>query len=165
MSTVEVADQVRAEVAELAEAFTVPGVACAVDVGGELIEAHHGVTHVEHPLPVDGDTLFQIASMSKPFAATVAMLLVQDGSIALDDPVKMHLPEFTTVDARYDDTITIRHLLTHTTGWDGDELLVRSEPDATLDDAVRIMSGAAAAGLNPAPTSRTTTAGSRSPVN
>ena len=76
-----------ADVAELAERFSVPGVACAVDVAGGVIEAHHGITHVEHPLDVDGGTLFQIASMSKPFAATVVMLLVHDGAVSLDDPL------------------------------------------------------------------------------
>lgn len=142
MNHQQLADRLSSEVAALAEQFTVPGVAVAFDVGGEVFEAHHGFTHIEHRLPIDGDTLFQIASMSKPFAATVTMMLVQDGVIGLDDPVKQHLPEFATSDGRHDNVVTVRHLLTHTTGWDGDELLVRSPPNGTLDDAARVMSGA-----------------------
>jgi len=132
----------KADVAELAAQFNVAGVAYAIDVGGDVVEAHHGVTHVEHPLPVDGDTLFQIASMSKPFAATVVMMLVEDGRLGLDDPVARHVPDFATVGGVHDAGITVRHLLTHTAGWDGDELLVRSVPDGTLADAPAVMSNA-----------------------
>lgn len=129
-------------VAALAERLGVPGVACAVDIGGESVEAHHGVTHLEHPLPVDGGTLFQIASMSKPFAATVVMLLVTDGLVALDDPVIDHLGEFATDGGRHDRDVTVRHLVTHTTGWDGDELLVHPVLGGTLADAPAVMAGA-----------------------
>ncbi|MFD6953052.1 MULTISPECIES: serine hydrolase [unclassified Nocardiopsis] len=56
-----------------------------------------------------------VASVSKAFTALAVMQLVEDGEIALDDPVVDHLPEFTTADPRSEE-ITVRQLLTHTSG-------------------------------------------------
>jgi hypothetical protein len=56
----------RGRVAALAALHNVPGVVVGVDLRGETFYACRGVTHVSHPLPVDPDTLFQIASNSEP---------------------------------------------------------------------------------------------------
>ncbi len=64
--------------------------------------------------PMTVDTLFDLASVTKPTAtASAIMLLVQDGKIALDDPVARYVPEFNRPDKK---DITILHLLTHTSG-------------------------------------------------
>lgn len=117
----------------LAEQHGVPGVAAGFDWKGETALACHGVTHVEHPLAVDGGTLFQIASNSKPFVMTLVLALVEEGRLSLDDPVRTYLPEFRMPDPAYDDAVTVRHLLTHTVGWDGDHLFVRQPEPDTLD--------------------------------
>lgn len=129
-------------VASLAREFDVPGVAAGVDWKGESTIACHGVTHVDHPLPVDSGTLFQIASNSKPFVMTLLLALVEEGRLSLEDPVRRHLPEFRMPDPAYDDAVTVRHLLTHTVGWDGDHLFIRQPTPNTLDAIFEPMGGA-----------------------
>ena len=130
------------DIAELAERFGVPGVSLGVDVGGQTISLNYGVTHLDHPLPIDGDTLFQIASMSKPFTATLVMMMVEEGLVELEDPVAEYIPDFALPGARIDRSVTVRQLLTHTAGWDGDYLLVHPVASGRLADAPAAMSEA-----------------------
>jgi CubicO group peptidase (beta-lactamase class C family) len=133
--------EVRERVTTLAQRYKVPGVAAGVSLCGETFFACTGVTHVAHPLPVDPDTIFQIASCSKPFTATLVMQLVEEGALGLDDPVQKHLPDFHMPERRYDGAVTVRHLLSHRVGIDGDVLLVRplqpSTPDGLLGAIAR----------------------------
>ncbi|HEY6958603.1 MAG TPA: serine hydrolase domain-containing protein [Candidatus Limnocylindria bacterium] len=100
--------------------YHVPGVAIGLwhdrreDLGG------WGVTNVDHPLDVDADTLFQIASVTKTMTATVIMRLVERGDVALDAPVRAYLPSFQLKDAEAAKRATVKHLVTHTGGWLGD---------------------------------------------
>lgn len=98
----------------------VPGIAIGVLHAGADDYATFGVTSVEHPLPVDPDTLFQIASITKTITATVVMRLVERGALALDAPVRRYLPQFRLRDEDAASRATVRHLLTHTSGWLGD---------------------------------------------
>ena len=124
----------RERVADLATRHNVPGLAVGVDLRGETFTVCHGVTHVKHPLPVDADTLFQIASNSKVFTATLVMQLVAEGALGLDDPVRKHLPALRMPDRRDDDRLEVRHLLSHRVGLDGDALFVRQPQPPTLDN-------------------------------
>jgi len=97
----------------------IPGLALAVVKDGKIIKATgYGFANRKLGIPVGADTVFKIASVSKQFIATGIMLLVQEGTIALDNPISRYL----------DDTppawqsITIRHVLTHTSG------LIREAP-------------------------------------
>src|SRR5213593_2647960 len=100
--------------------YHVPGVAIGILHDGDEDIAAYGVTNLEHPLPVDGDTLFQIASITKTMTATVVMRLVERGALDLDAPVRRYLPEFRLRDDDAAKRATLRHLVTHTTGWLGD---------------------------------------------
>ncbi|MDD2794687.1 serine hydrolase [Acidocella sp.] len=103
----------------------VPGVATAVsDARGTLFEAAAGVTMLGGEQKVDADTLFWIASMTKPVTSLAAMQLVEQGRLDLDAPVGDLLPELKHPrileggklrPARR--PITLRHLLTHTAGF------------------------------------------------
>jgi len=80
-------------------------------------------------LPMRRDTIFDLASLTKPIATTTAiMLLVEEGSICLDDPVAKSLPSFAD---RGKEAVTVRHLLCHSAGlkpWRGfHELLIQKE--------------------------------------
>lgn len=77
-----------------------------------------GYADVATKAPMRKDTLFWIASTSKPFVGTALMMLVDDGKVDLDDPVTKYLPQFSPKigDAEPVRPITIRMLLNHTSG-------------------------------------------------
>jgi CubicO group peptidase (beta-lactamase class C family) len=78
--------------------YQVPGVAVGLWHGGQEYRAGFGVTNVENPLPVDADTLFQIGSTTKTVTATVALRLVEQGTLDLDAPVRTYLPALRLAD-------------------------------------------------------------------
>ncbi len=98
----------------------VPGVSWGIYQDGEVWVDGAGVTSVEHPLAVNADTLFQVGSITKTFVTLVIMQLVDAGLLALDAPVRSYLPEFKVADEGVSATVTVRHLLTHTSGFQGD---------------------------------------------
>jgi CubicO group peptidase (beta-lactamase class C family) len=98
----------------------IPGAAIGITRDGDEQVAGLGVTSVEHPLPVDEQTLFQVGSITKTFTGTAAMRLVEAGALDLDEPVRTYLPELRLADEDVARRVTTRHLLTHTGGWEGD---------------------------------------------
>jgi len=96
--------------------YHVPGLAVGIVLDGRLDYARgFGQPILGQPGAVTPDTIFHMASVTKPFVATAIMQLVEQGKIGLDDPVTKHLPYFRLDDPRYQ-LITIRHLLNHTSG-------------------------------------------------
>ncbi len=118
------------------ERTRVPGVAVGVLHAGEEALLGRGVTSVEHPLPVDERTLFQIASLSKPFTATALLRLVDDGKLELEQPVRELLPDFRLPEADQTDRIRVADLLSHSGGWDGDRFFVEPPSEPTLEAVV-----------------------------
>lgn len=100
--------------------WKVPGLAVAVLHDGSTEEQAFGVAHVETGCPARPDTLFQIGSITKVFTATVVMQLVEEGKIDLDTPVIQYLPDLQLADGEAQRAITMRHLLSHTSGLEGD---------------------------------------------
>ncbi|MEO7207337.1 MAG: serine hydrolase [Steroidobacteraceae bacterium] len=91
----------------------IPGVSIAVVKNGKIVkEKGYGIANVEHQVPVTSSTVFQSGSVGKQFTAALTMLLVEDGKIKLDEPISAYLP---TTPASWS-KITVRHLLTHTSG-------------------------------------------------
>lgn len=99
--------------------FGVPGVALGVVHDGVVSIRGLGVTNVEDPLPVTAHTVFPIASISKTFAATAMMRLVEQGKIDLKAPVRTYIPDFRVRDEAVSRDVTVWHLLTHLGGWEG----------------------------------------------
>lgn len=88
----------------------------AVRSGRVIARGSYGFADVERKTPVTPDTIYRIASISKPFTATVIMQLVERGLLGLDDDVSRHLG-FRLRNPRFPRRpVTIRHLLTHTSG-------------------------------------------------
>jgi CubicO group peptidase (beta-lactamase class C family) len=112
-----------AAVVAMAEAkmreYRVPGVAVGIIDHGVLTARGLGVTNVEDALPVTEHTVFPIASISKTFAATAMMRLVEQGKVDLKAPVRTYLPDFKVRDAGVSRDVTVWNLLTHTSGWEG----------------------------------------------
>lgn len=71
-------------------------------------------------VPTTVDTVFQIGSISKPVTATLIMQLVDEGLVNLDDPVVRYLPGFQVANASVSRSVTLRQLLSHRSGIDGD---------------------------------------------
>lgn len=93
----------------------------AIMVDGQVVYAEgFGMADREKGIPVDRATLFNIGSISKVYVAAAIMLLVDDGSVKLDEPVTAYLPDFRMADERYKQ-ITVRMLLNHTSGMPGTE--------------------------------------------
>ena len=107
-------------VSEAAKRSGTPGVAVGILHKGKTAVVSFGVTSVEDPLPVTDETLFQIGSITKTFTATAIMRLVEMRKLDLDAAVQTYLPDFTVKDRKAASEVTIRHLLTHTGGWEGD---------------------------------------------
>jgi CubicO group peptidase (beta-lactamase class C family) len=100
---------------------SVPGAAIAVIDNRKIVWSKaYGHVDGEDSKLVDMTTVFSIQSMSKSFTALAVLMAVQDGLVDLDSPIKKYLPGF-TVNSRYDkhpeETITLRHLLTHRAGF------------------------------------------------
>lgn len=90
-----------------------PGCAVGVSVGGTpVLQKAYGMADLEHDVPNTPATIFEAGSVSKQFTAMAIMLLVKDGKLSLDDPVRKYLPEVPD----YKVPLTIRHMLTHTSG-------------------------------------------------
>jgi CubicO group peptidase (beta-lactamase class C family) len=111
------------EISALAETkmreYGVPGVAIGILDNGVVTTRGLGVTNVEDPLPVTDHTVFPIASISKTFAATMVMRLVEQGKLDLKAPVRRYLPDFRVADEAVSGDATIWNLLTHSGGWEG----------------------------------------------
>ncbi len=105
-------------VPELMEASKVPGVSMAIIVDGKLgWHRGFGVKDTLSAEPVDSETIFEAASMSKPVFAYVVMKLVEKGVLELDAPLTKYMPKrFVVGDPRLD-LISARHVLSHSTGF------------------------------------------------
>lgn len=98
----------------------VPGTAVGVLFGGEVIDHAAGVLSKATEVPATADTVFQIGSITKVWTTTLVMQLVDEGKVDLDKPLRDYLPEFVIGDEAAAAVITIRQLLSHTSGFEGD---------------------------------------------
>ena len=94
----------------------IPGLALAVVRNGTVVKMKgYGLANLDHDVPVTPDTVFELASVTKQFTAAAVMTLVEEGKVQLDDPILWHLPQGPATWS----AITVRHLLTHTSGLPG----------------------------------------------
>ena len=92
----------------------VPGAVVAVVLGGEIVyQEAFGLADLAHGVPMTVDTRSNIGSTSKPFTAYAVGLLAERGALSLDDDVRDFVPELPD----FGETVTLRHLLTHTSGY------------------------------------------------
>lgn len=90
-----------------------PGCAVAVVRDGALVFADgYGSANLDHELPITPETVFYMGSVSKQFTAASVLLAARQGHLSLDDDVRTWIPELPD----YGETITIRHLVHHTSG-------------------------------------------------
>lgn len=134
--------------AELAERHRVPGATLGIlrvhpGRDDELVETAYGLLNKETGVETTTDSLFQIGSITKVWTATVAMQLVEEGLVDLDAPVANVLPELTLADPDVAKEVTLRQLLTHTSGIDGDIFTDTGRGDDAIEKYVAQLSDAA----------------------
>jgi beta-lactamase class C len=95
----------------------VPGGAYAIVEGERILQmAGHGRRVVAGGEPVTPETVFRIASVSKPFAAHLTALLVEEGWLSWDEPLRRHVPEFRLADVAHSDQLQVQHILGQSAG-------------------------------------------------
>jgi CubicO group peptidase (beta-lactamase class C family) len=109
-----------------------PGCAVGISRNGDILYKHgYGMANLERNVPITPDTVFGIASITKAFTAMSILLAAEQGKLSLDDDVQKYIPEWQD----RDDHVTIRHLLTHTSGIrDGFGLLGWADPNESAGD-------------------------------
>jgi CubicO group peptidase (beta-lactamase class C family) len=90
-----------------------PGCAVGISRNGDIVYEHgYGMANLELNVPITPESVFAIASITKSFTAMSVLLAAEQGRLSLDDEVQKYIPEWRD----RDDHITVRHLLTHTSG-------------------------------------------------
>ena len=131
--------------AALAKRHSVPGAQLGIlrlageGADDELVTVASGILNVDTGVATTTDSLFQIGSISKVWTATVAMQLVDEGLLDLDAPVVEVLPELRLADPDVTKQVTLRHLLTHTSGIDGDVFTDTGRGDDCLEKYVALL--------------------------
>jgi CubicO group peptidase (beta-lactamase class C family) len=119
-------DSLDAYIARSVKAFDQPGLAVGIVKDGNLIWSKgYGKLDLAKPDPVTANSVFYCASISKAFTACAIGLLVDEGKLSFDDPVRKYLPWFQTPNPFVNDHMLVRDLLCHRSGWmtfDGDLL-------------------------------------------
>ena len=121
------------------EAKEVSGVVALVARKGKVVHLSAvGQADVEDNRPMREDTVFAIASMTKPITATAVMILQDEGKLSIDDPVSKYIPEFADAalegGGRPKREITIRDVLTHTSGLTGEQ-----KNEGTIAETARML--------------------------
>ena len=111
----------------------VPGATLGILRDGEISAVGAGVLSTATGVDVTADSVFQIGSITKVWTATLVMQLVDEGALELDQPVVELLPGFRVADSEVTRTVTMRHLLTHTSGIDGDVFTDTGRGDDCLE--------------------------------
>lgn len=124
---------------ELRAEHGVVGCTAGVLVDDQLHVSASGLLNIDTGVEATPDSVFQVGSISKAFTATLIMQLVDEGLIGLDDKLLEHLPEFATSDPEASAQITIRQLLSHSSGLDGDFLPADDPEGPSITSAVRKM--------------------------
>ena len=104
-------------ITQMMKDYDVPGVGLAIVENGDITYTKgYGVRDVATAAPVTPDTQFSIGSVTKSFTALGMMVLVDEGLVDLDAPVTAYIPEFELSEPEATETVTVRNLLSHTTG-------------------------------------------------
>ena len=119
----------------------VPGAAWAVSQGDQVVDGATGLLSTTTRVEATADSVFQIGSVTKLWTSTLVMQLVDEGDVLLDEPVRTYLPEFRIADQAAAARITVRQLLNHTSGFEGDIFTDTGVGDDCLEKYVATLHG------------------------
>jgi CubicO group peptidase (beta-lactamase class C family) len=116
----------------------IPGLSLLVSKGGQIVRAEgFGLANVELQVPVRPETVFQSGSVGKQFTATAVMMLVEEGKVALDDPLTKYFPDAPGAWKE----VTVRQLLSHTAGFTDYPEKFDFRKDWTEDELLKVVEG------------------------
>jgi CubicO group peptidase (beta-lactamase class C family) len=116
----EISDWLQENLPRLVAEHGVVGASAAVAVGDDVVEVAAGVLNKNTGVEATTDSVFQIGSITKVWTATLVMQLADEGLLDIDAPVRDYLPGFRVADEDASARITVRQLLNHTAGFEGD---------------------------------------------
>ena len=120
---------VDAMVQEAMKAWNVPGASVAIIRGNEVLYVKgYGVKDIKTQQAVTPETIFAIGSTSKAFTTTAMAMLVDEGKMNWDDPVRKHIPWFRLSDPLANENVTMRDIVCHRTGLSRNDLLWYGSP-------------------------------------
>lgn len=135
---VEAEDAVDRSIQTAVEKQQIPGLSVLVVRSGKIIRAQgYGLSNVELQVPVKPETVFQSGSVGKQFTATAVMMLVEEGKVHLDDPIRHYLKEGPAIW----DHVTVRELLSHTAGFTDYPKNFDFRKDYTEHELLKIVAG------------------------
>lgn len=120
MSLVAARSWIESELPALLARHRVPAAAVGVLYDGQVVDHAGGILNLDTGVEATIDSLFQVGSITKLWTTDLVMQLVDEGRVGLDDEIRRHLPTFRVADEEASRTITIRQLLSHTAGFEGD---------------------------------------------
>ncbi len=132
----------------LAARYRIPGATLGIlrmhpGRADELVEAAYGVLNKDTGVSTTTDSVFQVGSISKVWTTTLVMQLVDEGLLDLDAPVVEVLPELRLADPTATKKVTVRHLVTHTSGIDGDVFTDTGRGDDAIEKYVALLADVA----------------------
>lgn len=112
------------------------GMAAGVIHGDETETVVTGTTNIATGAPITSDALFLVGSISKVYTATLVMRLREQGYLDLDTPIVEYVPDLPLASDTAREEITLRHLLSHSAGFEGDRFIDYGRGDDALDKAI-----------------------------
>ncbi|GGU40000.1 serine hydrolase [Nocardioides albus] len=116
-----------------------PAAAVGVLQDGHVVDHASGVLNLDTGVEATTDSLFQVGSITKLWTTDLVMQLIDEGRVSLDDEISRHLPTFRIADEEATRTITVRHLLSHTAGFEGDVFTDHGPGDDAVERFVAAM--------------------------
>lgn len=109
--------KLEAQIQDYVKKKRIPGCAIAIVYNNQIFYMNgFGVRTIGKSEKIDVDTVFQLGSVSKPIAATLASILENKGLLRLEDPVNLYLPQFSLNSIQPPSTLKVKHVLSHSTG-------------------------------------------------
>ncbi|KAB2809021.1 beta-lactamase family protein [Pimelobacter simplex] len=125
----------------LLEEYGVPAAAVAIGYGDHVVDAAAGTLSTATGVAATTDAIFQVGSVTKVFTATLVQQLADEGLVDLDLPVRTYVPGLRLGDEEAAASITVRQLLTHTAGFEGDVFTDTGKGDDCLERYVDLLAG------------------------
>jgi CubicO group peptidase (beta-lactamase class C family) len=123
----------------LIDEYDVPAASVAVLADGEIADTAAGVLSKTTGVEATPDSIFQVGSITKLWTSSLLMQLVDEGRVDLDAPVRAYLSELHLQDESAAEQVTVRHLMTHTSGFEGDIFTDTGPGDDCVEKLVGVL--------------------------